>query len=312
MATAQTKIDIESLFGQTDAALVSQEQNELKTALFTAVETRRSLDTSIPEEETLFYQLYGIIGDLKAALQGLRAPEDNKVSTLTEQAEQALETQTIPALVAAKRQIEEYLGNGYPPKSRSSLQRLSKRLTSAMKALNDAAAEGLLRQFNTHSKEIWKAIDDKNLQQASARLTALLEVASQITDPKPFMRFAIGRVEKKNGGWEGISAEALKSFKETQGAFNALVAENGKEHQKQANALKSRFEASLETGNIGAALSALRELKNPVNAAGLAVCLSSNENRDDFLAKAEERLKAAMQKAHFGRRRRLKRVFNRR
>ena len=217
---------------------------------------------------------------------------------LTQQAERALETNTIPALVAAKDRLKEALRNGCPSGSRGSLRRLSKRLTSAMDTCNDAAARELLTQFNTLSAQVRDAVDAKNLPQASAGFKQLMKVTLQITKPKPFMKYAIGRVEAEKGGWEGAVDETMESIGSTQGDFNGLEMEVGKAYQQGAKALASRLQACIETGNTGAALNALLQLREPTNTAGLAAHLGSSERSIAFIADAAAWLKPR-QRAHF-------------
>jgi hypothetical protein len=308
MATTYDTVDRTSVLQQIDDALKSRNHWELKQALYDTINARRSLDCSVPEESALFNQLYQSIGDLKYALEEDKKGSQNKITMLTHQAEQALERNTMGALVAAKQEVKRYLDNGCPENVKASLSSLKKDLISAMDAINDATAFALIERFNAQTKETWEAIDDQNLLRASDRLSVLKRTASQITDPKPFMRFAIDRAEKESGGWEEITGETLKSFAETQRALSDLAMETGKEHTNKAKELASRLEANLQNGNTGAASDALEQLRLASNAAGLAYHLGSIEKRDDFLADAESRL-APKKVEHF--KRRLNKLFRR-
>ena len=281
MAATQTETNIESLFKQIDAALVSREHDELKTTLFTAVKTRRSLE--LPADNDLYRKLYTSIGDLKFALSEARQAEVKEVATPTQQAHQALQKSTIPALVAAKRQLREALANGCSSGTKQALKKLSRRLTSAIDALNDAAARALIEQFNTQSQQVWDAVDAKELLRASVGFNQLERIALQILKPQTFMQYTIDRIEAGNGGWEAVSQATEKSVTETKKLVCAFEMEAGKVYAKAAHALATRLDACIANENIGGARSAFRQLSEPNNAAGLATYL---DDKDKYMADA--------------------------
>lgn len=292
------RVDVDSLVGLANRALRLNTWEGLQEAVGTLVEAKRKLDRENPDFRRDHGILYDYIGCLRYALDDLKAEDEKRIDVvaLGADAEEALVQNSIPALVGARRRLQQAMDLAKTLTYQRRLRSQSRKLNEALVKLNDEQARKLLGQFNKHSQQVWDALDRGNYSVALVSYRRLLETAQQITSAKSYLRFAIDRVEKAMGGWEAIHEQVSQSIGSTQGLVDDLEIEVGKLHLTAAKGLASRFEACMCNGNIGGASAALRELSSVQNAAGLAFHLGSTKERDRFMESARRRLAPGMAK----------------
>lgn len=292
------RVDVDSLVGLANRALRLNTWDELQEAAKTLIEAKRKLNGKDPDFSGNHRTLYDHIGRLQEARGDLEAEDGDRIdiTALVEDAEEALMKNSVPALVGARKSLQQAIDRAKAPTYQRRLRRLIRGLNEALDKLDDEQARRLLRQFNEYSLQVWDAVDGADCSTVSALHRSLLETAQKITGAKSCLRFAIDRAEKATGGWKAICEQVSRSIASTRSMVDSLETEVGKLHLMAAKALVSRFEACMRNGNVGGVSAALRDLSNTHNAAGLAAFLGSTAERDRFMESARRRLSPLMAK----------------
>lgn len=292
------RVDVDSLVVLANRVLRLNTWDELQEAAKTLIEAKRKLNGGDPDFRKDYGVLYNYIGCLKEAMGDLEAEDGDQIdiTALVEDAEEALMKNSVPALVGVRRNLQQAMDRAKAPTYQRRLRRLIRGLNEALDKLNDEQARGLIRRFNELSCQVWEAVDRNGYLTVLVQHGSLFKVAGQIIGAKPYLRFAVDRVEKAAGGWKTICEQVVQSVKSTQGLVSDLEMEVGKLHLMAAKALVSRFEACMSNGNVGGVSAALRDLSSTHNAAGLAAFLGSTAERDRFMESARRRLSPLMAK----------------
>ena len=298
VALQAARVDVDSFIGLANRALRLNTWDELQEAARTLIEAKRKLNGKDPDFPGDHRILYDHIGRLQEAMGDLEAEDGDRIdiAALMEDAEEALQKNSVPALVGVKKSLQQAMNRAKAPTYQRRLRRLIRELNEALDKLNDEQARRLLRQFNEYSLQVWDAVDGADCSAVSALHRSLLDTAQQITGAKPCLRFAIDRVEKATGGWKTICEQVSRSTASTRSMVDSLETEVGKLHLMAAKALVSRFEACMSNGNAGGASAALRDLLSTHNAAGLACHFGSTAERDRFMESARRRLSPLLAK----------------